>query len=1400
MKQIKRLMLLVGVFLAFALLGSLTKAKAADPVSVNVATYDELKAALENPDITYVNLTDDISHDIDDVGEYSVEYQIIVRGSKYLELNGNDIYVWDNWKYKNQGFFKTDDPKYIDISTLFNIPKGSWLVINDAGGGAVVSFDAAHISSDDSYNSTCVRNIFAVTGGDLTINGGEFNAGDNHKEWFWADGYGDSWSASFIGAAKRIHGHAHTVVAGAAIYATSGRILINGGEFVGRGNLYVKHYYPQYCAALSIQCESNSDIKIVINGGDFDGRCGADAVKGANEHVLLVNGGSFDVHRIETERIYHSYCFASGAPELYGTTYVPLDCINGNTCLYLNGELQKNLYWYYRGITKKVDLEPASRSANLSISTDSAEEAISTKWTDYYYNYTKGSNFTLTLNFTSFYYSDDMPTVSLPLSYETKWTIKEYKNGEPTGHEKNIKTNGNTLNLDEVLTYWDNVLGFEWVTDKNTHFVISAEMVEYYNNGSETYSHVFKSNELKIISTNGEITDWKLDLSQVAPDVVGSISVANTEHIRVKKSTVYTNSKLQNTNSTAAGKDSNGNTVYKKDPLKAGTTYYIVVDLEVDDNYAAAILPKAINTSSVKVVDMYYSTATYHDYRIENGYQDIYGRDITWISGTFWIVLEVEVLYPLEGTVSLGPVYTSYLSSWSADINATTKTWYGFQTIDDAGETVFAIPKKYTKAETAIQKLMESECFKEGRQIRMYVCADNYKGRIYSEWRTICKVPNNTEPKAAELSIKEGESGYSVTITNYDPTQEYILRTFYENPDDFTEADWDFTLDQTFDVKPGKFLIYTRFKETETFAAGSIVYTTTDYAGGSINAESLVLSQTALALEAKEEAYITAKLLPVTQTTTDAQYVRWSVSEGDPNLLSIRVDGHYEFWPADGYVTGSTICVYARTKGVVELTAEITLPGNVRAYDRCTIYISEGGEFFVENVTQPEEKVYLLPDDCFQMWEYDVTPSAAYWTASEGIVWKILKVEGDPSHFSLTESGWLETNDAVPGEKVYVYPDISSIYHYTAVHTISPVNPRCFEVKDYDAEMIVDKERIRSRSGSASKINTATYNTSEEVTYVSSNPEVATVDETGTVQMLTPGTTTITVKCGDLVETVEITVEACFHSYIRTDLGDGTHKKVCEECGDEIIEAHTLGETAVSDGEAIRACGCGYYELVEVPARPAELSITPAPHVHTIASVSGDIIYDTKAHWYACEDSYCPDYDGSITDYAEHTFKEESYTNEDGSTVTFKYCSVCGYKSEAEVSYLIAEKEEKASVSLPVYDLEDSSTHEAYTSPSTVEVTPTPESAPVETVPSPTPFPMAAVTATPTPVPIATKAPEATATVTPVAPANENTGSSLLIIIRIILAIIALALIGGICFGFKKLKDAKKEEKDNEGK
>ncbi|MBQ1389520.1 MAG: dockerin type I repeat-containing protein [Clostridia bacterium] len=187
-------------------------AESGAPDYVEVSTEGDLYGKLISPGDVNIKLTGNIGVTFTD--DRVIRYPV-GKGKKVLDLNGYSFSVDAQYYYTADGYVGAES------QYLFGLASGSELVVNDSSvtlpsGSSLIQSGGIYFTNSAVYASDCFsqRNIFLVMGGSLTINSGNFTAGNVKK----------------VGK-----GGYHLMANGMVVGMSAGSFTLNGGTLTGYG-------------------------------------------------------------------------------------------------------------------------------------------------------------------------------------------------------------------------------------------------------------------------------------------------------------------------------------------------------------------------------------------------------------------------------------------------------------------------------------------------------------------------------------------------------------------------------------------------------------------------------------------------------------------------------------------------------------------------------------------------------------------------------------------------------------------------------------------------------------------------------------------------------------------------------------------------------------------------------------------------------------------------------------------------------------------------------------------------------------------------------------------------------------------------------------------------------------
>lgn len=304
---------LAAVAAALALAIAMPLSAFADTVTTHDA--DEIRAALASDGDTQIVLDGDVSKEYTKLSGGETTWCTLGSGNKSIDLAGYrfDISVNNhNWHNEVITLLDGETTTYMHIAdTLYmiSIPAGAALTVDDSSGenDGEIMFDGYMHSATNgaagthggSYLNTNVlyRNVFRVDGGDLTFNGGCIDT--RSKEQYLSPG---RVIDSLLGG--RIDEDVWQQVNCVGITMLDGNTTINGGVIRGRG---YRHMFTcpieygawglnEYIRAAAVWAQGGN---LVVNDGEFEGKGGSNVLEVGGADSVTVRAGSFTTHKLD---------------------------------------------------------------------------------------------------------------------------------------------------------------------------------------------------------------------------------------------------------------------------------------------------------------------------------------------------------------------------------------------------------------------------------------------------------------------------------------------------------------------------------------------------------------------------------------------------------------------------------------------------------------------------------------------------------------------------------------------------------------------------------------------------------------------------------------------------------------------------------------------------------------------------------------------------------------------------------------------------------------------------------------------------------------------------------------------------------------------------------------------
>ncbi len=399
-----------------------------------IGSEAEFRAALEGDGGNY-SLSSDITVS---VAEYE-EYRYTVKKTVSIDLNGHSVTVKNTANLADN----TDD------STLIKVENGGKLTISDSSPnetGTLSYVGGIHIySEDEEYKDFKVVTgrhlIYLSEDATLTVNGGNFIAGNTEKEWLHrAAGVIDKKFEYYTGFAE------NTVCGTVITASTKSTVTVNGGNFEANGrkrqNILpnLKGWNEERPASACIRAESKANV--VVNDGNFVGAHGADVFALDATSKSSIKAGRFETTPSVNERVADYMDFAAvNVEKYYGKLNLPTVFIPGNS--------RKNLYQNGASIEKTAD---AIDGAPVYLIPNTADFAsVTSSLTSG--SYTPGAKATLSSGYTPYFTSGSTITYSwYAISIDGKVTPVSNSNSTSLDLAK-LSSNGVSLSVGSKYSF-----------------------------------------------------------------------------------------------------------------------------------------------------------------------------------------------------------------------------------------------------------------------------------------------------------------------------------------------------------------------------------------------------------------------------------------------------------------------------------------------------------------------------------------------------------------------------------------------------------------------------------------------------------------------------------------------------------------------------------------------------------------------------------------------------------------------------------------------------------------------------------------------------------------------------------------------------------------------------------
>ena len=529
-----------------------------------------------------------------------------------------------------------------------------------------------------------------------------------------------------------------------------------------------------------------------------------------------------------------------------------------------------------------------------------------------------------------------------------------------------------------------------------------------------------------------------------------------------------------------------------------------------------------------------------------------------------------------------------------------------------------------------------------GKEIRLKVTADGYEGVLYSPVKTVAKAAQTGIPVAPVLTYELYTSSATVRLSNKQTGQEYLLTDGFETDEALAASNrWRDNINNSC-ARNLTFYVYTRMKETDTHAAGTIYrYTTVS------TAEEVQLKNLTLAGYTNNTIYVKkGEPLTIDVVGTPANANKWNAvhfieQDNTASHFTVKVDnGSTNFIPAG---TGTEtfgnhkITITSNTVGrhtLIAFPAEtynpyatpfgtwnvvVYEPGNITdfdiidppAYTDVTLAVGESYAPELTNPTLTTKPAEAMTGHTLKWFVMTPATSTGVPTYSDSNGY--ISVDANGKVTALAANGTVDDGYKVVALHVVDGSGrfVKSVASYKV--TVNPATAPALEsISVHPGTLTLKKGESADLTAIKNPVN------AEGIVTWSSNTGACTVDNTGKVTAVGVGTATITATCGTKTATCTVKVICAEHTYddTWTELDDANHYRVCTTCGEGMeIVAHSYGEQYTNDadkGQHYHECVCGHKHYEEhTPNIPAATATEGVICSKCNAELAGPLGYTT---------------------------------------------------------------------------------------------------------------------------------------------------------------------------------------------
>ena len=439
----------------------------------------------------------------------------------------------------------------------------------------------------------------------------------------------------------------------------------------------------------------------------------------------------------------------------------------------------------------------------------------------------------------------------------------------------------------------------------------------------------------------------------------------------------------------------------------------------------------------------------------------------------------------------------------------------------------------------------------ENVRIRVVITKKGYLGEIVSTPAKVSKAANDNTPSLPNVTAQKNADGTytAFQISNFKSDQEYIYTTSAPTSGNgWPTGGTPITSATVNGLNQGStYYIFTRYKDTDTHQTGSKVSSTsvlldeitmlnrvilTDANGRKYN---FYGSGNIIYIKKGESVTLTAKTNPVGATTWSQFTFRSQYSASAPFTVTA---------PAGPVASGSTIpsvTIRGDQAGTGTLAAEYGGYPAPQSYGTWRVHVYENVSDIgtaADIIVAPSfPDLTMRPGETMPLPEYAVSVYPKGALDNYTLEWRIIKVGSGGAAYSMRDDHMTLENGKIAPTKAHTGSEKTRL-ELVAVNKTKPTNIRSlspsvgFYITVGDAPLVeltgltLTPKKVDLEVGKTCQLSTVKEpaNAEGSLTWTSSKPAVAAVDQSGKVTAKGEGTATITVTCGTKSAACTVTV------------------------------------------------------------------------------------------------------------------------------------------------------------------------------------------------------------------------------------------------------------------------------------